>query len=109
MEKISRFKDIEAEKLSRIFSPSELEYAFRFSDSLSHLAGMYCAKEALVKALDDKTLIFNKLSVEHTASGKPYFNTDNYLTEILNSNHKTKVELSISHTKKHAIAVVSLD
>lgn len=34
-----------------VFSPEEIDYCFSFADPVPHLAGRWCAKEAVVKAL----------------------------------------------------------
>ena len=54
IEKVDRFKDFNKTKLSRIFTKQEIEYCFSFSNPLPHIAGIWCAKEAFVKAMKNK-------------------------------------------------------
>ncbi len=108
MEEISHFQSISEEKFDRIFTQTEIDYAKKFSNYQQHLAGMFCAKEALVKALDNKNLIYNKISIEHTQSGRPFFLINNYLKSILDICRIKSLNLSISHTNTHAIAVVTI-
>ncbi len=109
IERIDKIRELKIEKLDRIFSNEEKEYAFRFSDFAKHFAGMYCAKEALVKALDDKTLCYNKISVIHSDSGKPSFENNEYLNNILSKYGVKKIDVSISHIDEIAIAIVEIN
>jgi holo-[acyl-carrier protein] synthase len=93
---IERLKD-KTNLFRRFLSKSDFEYVEKFKDSLPHIAGIWASKEALVKAMDNKTIEFSEISILHTKTGKPYFD------------FKPKVGtlyLSISHEKKYATAVV---
>ncbi len=81
----------------RFLSKKEFEYVEKFRDSLPHIAGIWAAKEALVKALDNKTIEFSEISILHTQSGKPYFDF---------APKEGRLHLSISHEKNYATAVV---
>ena len=109
MEKISRFEHWTDEGLNRIFSKKEIDYSKSFENSLEHLCGFYCVKEALVKALDDDSIQFNAIEVLHKESGKPYVNRTKYVEQLLRKNHFDKMDISISHCKEYAVAVVQLD
>ena len=106
MEKISRFEHWTDEGFKRIFSKKEIEYAKEFENSLEHLCGFYCVKEGLVKALDDDTINFAEIEVLHTETGKPYINLNRYVKSLLKENRLEKIEISISHAKEYAVAVV---
>jgi phosphopantetheine--protein transferase-like protein len=73
------------------FTREEIAYCILQPDSLSSFAGIFAAKEAIVKA-DNNYLNrpFNEISIAHLPNGKP-FHPD--------------FQLSISHTKELAIAV----
>jgi phosphopantetheinyl transferase (holo-ACP synthase) len=64
---------------------------------------------SFVKALDDDGIAFNKIEVFHTESGKPYINQTKYINSILKEHFKSKVEISISHCKEYATAVVLVE
>jgi len=70
-------------------------------DSLEHLAGIFAAKEAVMKALDLAPGSWKSVQIEKLESGKPKL--------ILHNNIKDKIkncDVSISHAGDYAIAVV---
>lgn len=109
IEKISRFENWTLDGFKRIFSESEIEYASQFENNLEHLCGFYCVKEAFVKALDDTGIHFTQIEVLHNENGKPYINQTKYINQILKEHFKSKVEISISHCKEYATAVVIVE
>ena len=66
-------------------------------------------QEAFVKALDDDGIAFNEIEVLHTESGKPYINQTRYINSILREHFKSRIEISISHCKEYATAVVVVE
>lgn len=109
IEKINRFENWTDEGYKRIFSDKEIEYANLFENKLEHFCGFYCVKEAFVKALDDDGISFREIEVLHTESGKPYINQTTYINSILREHFKSRVEISISHCKDFATAVVLVE
>jgi holo-[acyl-carrier protein] synthase len=84
--------------LNRIFTPDELRVASTRSTMFQHLAGRFAAKEAVFKALGDKTLSFKDMEIMNDAQGKP-------VCRILNGKgKKLTVLISISHVKNYAVA-----
>ncbi len=81
----------------RFLSPKDFEYIEKFKDSSERVAGFWAAKEALVKALDDKTIEFTEINIAHNENGKPYFE---------NVQIEGKLHLSISHERNYATAIV---
>jgi phosphopantetheine--protein transferase-like protein len=74
--------------LERTFLPGELQ-----NKKLEHLAGLFAAKEAVIKALD--LPVGSWLKVEITNGGKP--------RAIVDGRHT--VEVSISHHGDYAVAM----
>ena len=109
MEKISRFENFTDEGLKRIFTKKEIEYANRFENNLEHFCGFFCAKEAFVKALDDTAISYNQIEILHNENGKPYINITDYIYAILREHFKNRVEVSISHCREYATAVVLVE
>ena len=109
IEKINRFEEWTEEGYKRIFSAKEIEYCNRFENKLEHFCGFFCVKEAFVKALDDDGIAFNEIEVLHTESGKPYINQTRYINSILREHFKSRIEISISHCKEYATAVVLVE
>lgn len=109
MEKISRFEHWNEEGFKRVFSEKEIEYCNQFENKLEHFCGFFCVKEAFVKALDDDGITYKEIEVLHEESGKPYINITKYINSILREHFKSRVEISISHCKEYATAVVLVD
>ncbi len=109
IEKIERFEHWTEEGFKRIFTDNEIAYAKEFENSLEHFCGFYCAKEAFVKALDDDGVNFKSIEILHTESGKPYINRTKYIDSILREKFANKLEVSISHCREYATAVVLVE
>lgn len=109
IENISRFEHWTEEEFKRVFSEQEIKYAKEFTNSNEHFCGFFCVKEAFVKALDDDGINYTQIEVLHTESGKPYINVSPYILKILREHFKSRVEISISHTKEYACAVVLVE
>ena len=90
--------------ISKIFTKAEIVYCNSQNDPAVHFAGKFSAKESIKKALSKEfrisTLKFNKLSILNDDNGRPYLDTN--LFPISN------LDISISHTKTHAISVAIL-
>jgi len=100
---ISRFKELQLNInfMTRIFSNSEKNL------EVKSLAGRFAAREALYKALPNKSL-FNLRDIEilNRVDGRPEFVFDNDLLNFFISNN---VHLTISHSSEYAIAMVVID
>jgi phosphopantetheine--protein transferase-like protein len=75
--------------LRRAFTDSELE-----NRQVSHVAGLWAAKEAVVKAANASMTKLADVVIFHDASGRPHGTLDNH-----------HFELSISHHGDYAVAV----
>ena len=93
---IDRIKEKE-HLYSQYLSDQDTEYVRKFRNHWERAAGFWAAKESLVKALNDRTLAFTKITILHDEEGKPSFD---YIPQ------KGKLHLSISHEKTYAVAVV---
>ena len=109
IEKIDRFEFLTEEGFKRIFSEKEIEYCNQFENKLEHFCGFFCVKEAFVKALDDDGIAYSKIEILHNENGKPYINQTRYINSILKEHFKSRIEISISHCKEYATAVVLVD
>lgn len=106
IEKTARFEHFLESGLKRIFSEQEINYSKQFENKEEHLCGFFCVKEALVKALGDDELIYSQINVLHEENGKPYIDENDYIQSILTKHNKRKIDISISHCKDTAAAVV---
>jgi len=94
------------ERMERMFTRRELDYISRKGHALETIAGMFCAKEAFFKAIGSGVNISQLLEVEiwHQKSGAPYYS----LSPNIRKQHSlstARIFLSISHTKRTAVAV----
>lgn len=85
--------------LQRCYTKKELEYCFSKVRPALHLAGRFAAKEAFIKVLG-KGVRFKDIEVINDEDGKPKI--------VYNGRkeHLASIELSISHTRNIASAVV---
>lgn len=81
----------------KFLSPDDWKYIEPYRDPNERVAGFWAAKEALVKATDDKSIEFTDITIAHTENGKPYFK---------GLEKEGRFFLSISHEKRFATAVV---
>jgi phosphopantetheine--protein transferase-like protein len=86
---VNDFREDEFYKMN--FTEQEISYCILQADSIASFAGLFAAKEAIVKA-DNNYLhkTFNSIFIDHLPNGKPYH---------------PSFQLSISHTNELAIAV----
>lgn len=109
IERIDRFEHWNDEGFKRIFTDNEIKYAKSFENSLERFCGFFCVKEAFIKALDDDGISFSSIEILHTDTGKPYINRTKYIDSILREKFLNKIEISISHCKEYATAVVLVE
>jgi holo-[acyl-carrier protein] synthase len=108
---ISRFKLDEAELAwfaKRVFTTEELTYASRKRFTHQHLAGCFAAKEALRKALGH-AIPWRAAGVSHTTHGAPIFVVEDALQRKLDARGVKQIQLSITHNRETAAAVVILE
>lgn len=99
IEDISRFSDKKYKKnklfYHKIFTKDEIKYCLNKSNPYPHFAVRFCAKEAAIKALNGKITELKKIEVKMKNS-KPTLRLPGGKRGIV----------SISHTKRYAIAIV---
>lgn len=103
IEDISRFRRLLAAKpgiLFKLFTKYEWEYASG-KDQSQTLAGIWCAKEAVVKAFFNySSLDIRDIEIQHHQKGAPY--VSNIRSFCLYQDFD--ISISISHTKTYATA-----
>ncbi|MDR1663078.1 MAG: holo-ACP synthase [Endomicrobium sp.] len=102
IEEVKRFDKYINDKayLKRIFSKKEILYSLAKKNAAQYLAARFAAKEAIWKALSsskNKKLIITDISVRNDKDGKPrvYVKNKKY----------SKINISLSHTKKYVVVV----
>lgn len=109
MVKIERFERLTEKFLSRVFSCREREYLkSKGSAAAGSAAGIFCAKEALSKALGCGLTfrLLKEAEVVHDDKGKPYISLSGELGALYED---SSFHLSITHTDDTAAAVVILE
>ncbi|MBE7705933.1 MAG: holo-[acyl-carrier-protein] synthase [Cyanobacteria bacterium SIG30] len=98
IEEIKRFKEKKEDLkfLNRIFTENEIQYCFSKVKPEENLCVRFCAKEAVVKALSDKTISYKNIEILNDENGKPCVKV-NGIDE--------NIEISLSHSKEYAMAV----
>ena len=101
IESVKRFEESKDNEkfLDFIFTKKEIEYCKAKKEPSISFAGKFCAKEAVIKALNSK-LSPKQIEILNNESGNPLV----YINRILDQN----ISCSISHTKEYAIALVTI-
>ncbi|MEK6874588.1 MAG: holo-ACP synthase [Nanoarchaeota archaeon] len=86
---------IDYQATQKVFHPGELQ-----SQSLEHIAGIFAAKEAFFKALE-QTPDWLGVMIEHKPNGKPRLSWSQSMSII-------DADVSISHDADYAVASVML-
>ncbi len=110
---VSRMEEMLAheQRLSRVFTEAEQRYIFGHVRAAETAAGLFAAKEALVKALGTgfKGLFVSEIEIGHTESGAPYYIMNEKTLAALTLTGAQSAFLSISHDAGVAMAVVVLE
>lgn len=98
------------DRLLRIFTEKETDLLVGHPE---RIAGNFCAKEALAKALGTgfRGFAFKDVEILRDELGRPYVTGDSLRTvlEKAGVSERLKVHVSISHEKKFAIATCILE
>ena len=108
--KISRLEKFPAEQFAKKIL-SEEELALPQAKKLQSLAASFAAKEAFSKALGTGIRGFDlkDVSVMRDSMGKPFFVFSQKLLRILESKGVLSVDVSLTHEKEYALAVVNME
>ena len=95
------------------FTDAEISYSKKRSSSVSEnkkyqtLTGIYCAKEAVLKALGvgiEKLKYLKQIEVTHESSGRPKVCVSGNVLSIIQEMGIENIDISISHDGDYAIA-----
>lgn len=81
-----------------IFTQKEMRYCMSKKDPYPHFTARFCAKEAVIKAFHGTHVDLKHIEIINDAEGRPRVN-------IKEKNNNYMIEISLSHTKQHAIAI----
>lgn len=109
IENVERFKNLSAHLVERVYTKNEIEYCQTHTNPHIHFAGMWCAKEAVVKALNDLNLAVSEIEILHKSSGAPYVNITPKLQQYFDDENIKDIHISISHTDQIATAIAMVE
>ena len=96
------------EKTEKIFFESEINYCKKYKICEERFAGFFCAKEAVIKAFNvPKNSTIKQVEITHE-KGVPKVILHGKLKEEFEKKYR-KIEISISHSKKYAVAICKID
>ena len=105
IEKIERIREKATSDafIKSVFTKTELDYYVSRGKKAETLAGMFCAKEAVAKALGTGFCGFrpNDIEILHNGAGAPQVALRGKAAELFPS---VQIELSISHCSDYAVA-----
>lgn len=93
--------------LGRIYTPKEVEYSLSKRNKFEHLAARFAIKEAVVKALGTG-MKWTDIELLNDPSGRPYLKLYGRARELAKEKGIGAWDVSITHTKDHAIGQVLL-
>ena len=96
---------------ARLFTPKERAYCEPRRRRYEHYAARFAAKEAFIKAIEAKVkdgFLFRDIEVLRRSSGKPFLKLTPKICKLYSLPKDTQVEISLSHEKEYAVAVVTL-
>lgn len=83
--------------LDHVFLKEEIEYAQKHKHAAQHFAARFAAKEAVYKAINDKTIGWKDIKITNDEDGRPH-------CTILREGFDKKILISLSHSKNYAVA-----
>lgn len=98
--------------VERLFTSEERSYAMAQAQPAQHLAGIFAAKEALVKAVRDASVLgkyHRDVTVVHGQDGAPVLSLSEALGQRLHQLGARIVDCSISHDGAYAMAAVLVE
>lgn len=108
IERIARSVERYGDKFAeRVLAPVEIELYLKTNNKINYLAKRFAAKEAVSKALGTgmrQGIDFAQLIISNDEIGKPQVTLESKALAWAEQNKITKIHLSISDEKKHAVA-----
>lgn len=95
----------------RAFTAYELDYIDKTNKRTQRMAGLYCAKEAFLKALGigvRNGIDFLEIEVQHDKLGKPFLKLSDKVRIMMATKNIKDVAISISHTDGISTAICIL-
>lgn len=100
---VPRFEKMKVQLLNKLFTSREMTYAQSKRLATETYAGIFAAKEAIIKAYFTfgKTLLLESIEISHLELGQP--------KATFRGSRGYRVSLSISHEHEYAVAFVLIE
>lgn len=98
--------------LNSVFTKGEIKYCSSSEDPYKHYAVRFAGKEAFLKALGTglrKNFLFSNIEFLNNANEAPYTNCYGKTKKALLKNNIKRINVSFSHSRENAVAVVILE
>ena len=110
---VSRFKIMNEHKstLNNVFTDYEISYIGKADKVLPRMAGLFAAKEAVLKAIGIGIyggLKLTDVEIMHNDNGRPYVVLNTAINYYLQGLKSASIDISISHTSAVATAICIL-
>jgi len=104
---VERFENKSITFYQKIFTKKEILYSKKYKSYAERFAGIFCTKEAVMKALGVGIYEINPLNIEvlHLKTGKAFVSLSGNAEKIFAKLNEKNIEISISHIKSVATAV----
>lgn len=95
--------------LDRIFTESEIRYAYLRNEPYRSLSVKFAAKEALIKAASSLSIPLREIEVLNQENGKPYIRVSDRLRNFFEKHRIRQAHVSLSHEEDYGVACVVLE
>ena len=96
--------------LRRVFTESEIAYAYGKKDPYLSLAVRFAAKEALIKAIGSEIPVsLTDIEVMNYGSGRPFIKVNGGLKTFFGERSLRTAHLSLSHEREYGVACVVVE
>ena len=101
--KVNRFLKISERLKVKVFTQNEIKYLE--GKHVESMAGMFAAKEAVIKILGASVFYVHDVEILHDEKNAPYVKLHDASFNIARALDITQIKISISHEKDFAIAM----
>ena len=90
--------------MEKILTENEINYVEKYKNKAEKIAGIFCGKEAVFKALNLKIFKPKLIEIVHNENGRPLVNLKEEYLNYFKQNYKN-IDISITHCKTLAQAI----